>query len=169
MRERNKQIEPFINQDEKFKIWLVGFTDGEGSFVITKSGGYYKLQYNLSQSAYNLRLLYYIKSKLGYGNVSKSLKQNLGNFRITDRKILNKIIFSIFDKYPLLTSKYYNYERFKKAYYILEDKNITTSTKNEMIKQLISVDMPSDYMSPALKHLSIHSEYKQLAQAISIY
>jgi Cytochrome C and Quinol oxidase polypeptide I/LAGLIDADG endonuclease len=174
MRERNKEIdiidndeksnlnddEKFkLNDNEKFKLWLVGFTDGDGSFVITKSGGYYRLQYNLSQSIYNLRILYYIKTMLGYGSVTKSVKQSWGNFRITDRKVLNEVIFPIFDKYPLLTSKYYNYLKFKNAHSILEDKNLSTPEKNRMVEELLLKHMPSDYISPAIKHLTLKNIY----------
>jgi hypothetical protein len=148
---------------------LVGFTDGDGCFSVVKSGDTYRLQYSLSQSAYNLRILYYIKSSLGYGGVSKSEKQNWGNFRITDRKVLNQVVFPIFDKYPLLTSKQFNYLRFKKAYDILENKNLTTVIKNKMIEELLSEKLPTDYVSPAISHLSETSSYEEIADAISIY
>lgn len=166
MREsKKKNIWNNLNDNEKFKIWLVGFTDGDGCFSIVKSGGTYRLQYSLSQSSYNLRLLYYVKKNLGYGSVSKSW----GNFRITDRKVLNQVIFPIFDKYPLLTSKYFNYQRFKKAYDILENKNITTTIKNKMIEELLSEKLPVDYVSPAISHLSENSSYEEIANTISIY
>lgn len=158
-----------LNDDEKFKIWLVGFTDGDGCFSVVKSGGTYRLQFSLSQSTYNLRILYYVKKKLGYGNVSKSLKQNWGNFRITDRKCLNKIIFPIFDKYPLLTSKYFNYIRFKKAYTILENCNITTTIKNEKIEELLAKKLPENYISPAIINLNENSKYEEIESIISIY
>ena len=157
-----------FNDDEKFKQWLVGFTDGDGYFTVVKSGGTYRLQYGLSQSEYNFRLLYYVKKNLGYGSVSKSSKQTWGNFRITDRKVLNKVIFPIFDKYPLLTSKYFNYQRFKKAFYILENKNFTTVVKNEKIKELLSSELPADYISPAISHLTSSSSYSEIANTISV-
>jgi hypothetical protein len=148
---------------------LVGFTDGDGSFSVVKSGGTYRLQYGLSQSAYNLRILYHVKKNLGYGSVSKSSKQSWGNFRITDRKVLNQEIFPIFDKYPLLTSKYFNYQRFKKAYDILENKNLTTTVKNKKIEELLSEKLPVDYVSPAISHLNENSSYEEIADVISIY
>jgi hypothetical protein len=158
-----------LNDDEKFKIWLVGFTDGDGCFSVVKSGGTYRLQYSLSQSAYNLRILYYVKKNLGYGSVSKSLKQSWGNFRITDRKVLNSVIFPIFDLYPLLTSKYFNYQRFKKAYNILENKNLTTHIKNEKIEALLLEKLPVDYISPAICHLNENSSYEEIENVLSIY
>jgi len=81
------QLNPYykwhnLNDNEKFKMWLVGFTDGDGCFSIVKSGGTYRLHYILSQSEYNIKLLYYIKQNLGHGSVSKSSKQTWANYRI---------------------------------------------------------------------------------------
>lgn len=174
LRDKNKWNN--LNDGEKFKIWLVGFTDGDGCFSVVKSGGSYRLQFSLSQSAYNLRILYYVKKKLGYGSVSKSLKQSWGNYRITDRKCLNQVIFPIFDKYPLLTSKYFNYIRFKKAYDILENKDFTTTTiKNQKIEELLAEKLPAgaaggeNYISPALQNLNENSRYEEIENVISIY
>jgi len=174
MRENEKYKNKWNNlsEEEKFKLWLVGFTDGDGCFSIVKSGGTFRLQFSLSQSEYNLRLLYYIKKKLGYGSVSKSSKQSWGNFRITDRKVLNQVIFPIFDKYPLLTSKYFNYVRFKEAYYILENKELTTEMKNKMIEELSTLrykELPINYISPAISHLSKESKYEDIVPVISVY
>ena len=171
MRENDKYGNKWNNlsEEEKFKTWLVGFTDGDGCFSIVKSGGTFRLQFSLSQSEYNLRLLYYIKKNLGYGSVSKSSKQNWGNFRITDRKVLNQVIFPIFDKYPLLTSKYFNYVRFKEAYYILENKELTTEMKNKMIEELRSKELPANYISPAISSLNKESKYEDIIKVISVY
>ena len=167
--ERYKNKQNNLNDKEKFKLWLVGFTDGDGSFSIVKSGGTFRLQYGLSQSEYNLRLLYYVKKKLGYGSVSKSSKQNWGNFRITDRKVLNEVIFPIFDKYPLLTSKYYNYLKFKEAYNILENKELTTEIKNNMIENLRLKELPDNYISPAISHLNAESDHESIINVVSIH
>jgi len=116
--------------DIQFNQWLVGFTDGDGCFSIPKCGKYYQLQYSLSQSYYNIRILYYVKSKLGYGGVSKYEKNQIAHFRISDRKGLANVIFPIFDQFPLRTSKYYYYIKFKKAYEILENPSLNTEQKN---------------------------------------
>lgn len=45
-----------------FEGWLVGVTDGDGSFSIIRQGGdKFNLVFKIGQSPYNLRLLYYIK------------------------------------------------------------------------------------------------------------
>jgi hypothetical protein len=64
-----------------------------------------------AQNIYNLRLLYYIKTTLGYGRVLKLESKKLAFFYcivlyciITNRNILKEQIFPIFDKYLLYSS-----------------------------------------------------------------
>jgi len=72
----------------------------------------------------------------------------MADFRIRNREILNKNIFPIFDKYPLLTSKYYDYIKFKKAYLIMTDLNITKEDKDYLLSKLINEKRPKNYISP---------------------
>jgi hypothetical protein len=153
---------------KEFYQWLVGFTDGDGSFSIVKSGNSYRLHFGLGQSFYNLRLLYWIKSNLGYGSVTKYNTKKVAQLRITDRKVLNNIIFPIFDQYPLLTSKYFNYMKFKEAYNILERKDLSTLEKNNLIFEVKNKNMPNDFVSPAINHLSLSSEHYEIKTSISI-
>ena len=114
-------------------------------------------------------MLYYIKSNLGYGGVSKYQVKQVAHFRISDRKCLNEIIFPIFDKHPLLTSKYFTYLRFKKAYSILENKNLTTDEKNQQIKNILSQKLADNYIAPSLLHLNENSCHEEIKCIISIY
>ena len=132
-----------------FYQWLVGFTDGDGTFSIAIQNGKWSLSFKLSQHEYNMRLLYFIKSQLGVGNINKETKTNMVNYRIRDRKKLVEIIFPIFDNYPLLTSKYFNYLKFKEAYRILEDTSLTKSQRDELMFDLIKKVPSEDYISPA--------------------
>ena len=137
---------------QDFYQWLVGFTDGDGSFTISyqtlKDGKIkWSLFFKISQSSYNLRALYYIKKQLGYGSIQLETKTNNADFRIRDRKIINKIIFPIFDNYPLLTSKYFEYVKFKKAYNILNDSSIDYEEKNKLLLILKNEKKPNEYIS----------------------
>ena len=154
---------------DEFCNWFGGFTDGDGSFSIVKSGGSYRLHFGISQSFYNIRILYYIKSVLGYGSVTKYEREKTAQFRITDRKILAKVIFPIFDKYPLLTSKYFNYLKFKEVYGILERVDLTTKEKNILIENIKNKPLANDYVSPGISFLSINSTYETIISTISIY
>ena len=99
-----------------------------------------------------MRLLYHIKKELGIGSVTKD--NTKGQFFIRDRKKLNEIIFPIFDKYPLLTSKYFSYLCFKKAYLILISNIYTDTQKNAEIEKLLRCGLPSIGVSPKISHLN---------------
>jgi LAGLIDADG endonuclease len=59
------------------------------------------------------------------------------------------VIFPIFDNYPLLTSKYFNYLKLKEAYNILENNNLTKIKQDELMFNLVKTLPSSDYISPA--------------------
>lgn len=121
--------------------------DGDGCFSIYHQNGKWSLIFKIVLSRYNLRALYFIKNQLGVGRVTKD--NSKGQIFIRDRKTLEKIIFPIFDKYPLLTSKYFNYEKLKQAFFILEDKSLTRDQKNQKLFELKNKSIPESYISPS--------------------
>lgn len=145
----------YYENKDNFHQWLVGFTDGEGSFsVIRVAERKWTLFFKISQSTYNLRILYFIKRQLGVGSVHVEADSSKGDFRIRDRNIIGSVIIPIFDKYPLLTSKYYNYQNFKKAYEILINSNFTSTEKDSLLLEMKSQKAPIDYISPAWEILN---------------
>jgi hypothetical protein len=147
--------EEYLNKNNKawFEQWLVGVTDGDGTFSIVRQNNKWNLAFKITQSRYNLRLLYYIKKELGVGSVTKDSTK--AQFFIRDRKKLNEIIFPIFDKYPLLTSKMFNYDKFKQAYSVLEDVNLTKEEKDIKLFELKDRAIPENYISPAWEKASL--------------
>lgn len=99
--------------------------------------------------------MYYIKQQLGVGSVSVDLNREMASFRIRDRKQLANIIFPIFDQYPLLTTKYFNYAKFKSAYTILEDKELTKSQRNVQIETLQLTKPDESYISPGWSKITL--------------
>ena len=148
--ETNNFTKQVLNQNkELFYQWLVGFTDGDGTFSIAYQNEKWSLTFKLSQHEYNIRLLHFIKKQLGVGNINIEAKTKMVNYRIRDRKYLAKIIFPIFDNYPLLTSKYFNYLKFKEAYRILEDTSLTKAQRDELMFNLVKKVPSEGYISPA--------------------
>lgn len=135
----------------------MGLTDSDyfDSFSIEKIKGRFVLKYSIHQPFYNLRLLYHIKKTLGYGKVLKFESRRLACFTISDRKVLKEIIFPIFDKYPLLTSKYFNYFKFKQAFYILENASLTKDEKDQKLFVLKDQSIPENYISPAWNNINL--------------
>jgi len=136
-----------INNRSRFEQWLVGFTDGDGNFSITNQGKKWGLSFKLAQSRYNLRVLNYVKKELGVGSITKDGTK--GQYFIRDRKLIESIIIPIFDKYPLLTTKYFDYLKFKKALLILNDVNLSIPDKNAKLMNIKNSKVEANYISPA--------------------
>jgi len=69
-----------------FLEWLIGFSEGEGSFISAKRGD---LAFVITQSTTDIKSLNLIKDTLGFGSVIKqSVKQNTHRFVIQDIKNL---------------------------------------------------------------------------------
>jgi hypothetical protein len=132
-----------------FAQWLVGVTDGDGTFHFSKKNGKYRLYFKVAQSTYNLRLLYYIKTQLGVGQVVVS--GTMGEYRVRDRKVIINHIIPLFTAYPLLTSKYFHFNRFKQAATIMIDTSLSKSQKDTLITELANQALPHNYISPAWK------------------
>lgn len=131
-----------------FEEWLVGFTDGDGTFniYINKKNNKLIFTYKIALSSNNLQLLNYIKSELKCGDVGLETNKHIAYFRIRDRVHLLQKVIPIFDKYPLLTSKQFNYLKFKKALLLSFD----YSEKIDKIKQITEIKneiVPNDYIS----------------------
>jgi hypothetical protein len=134
---------------EIFHQWLVGFTDGDGSFSIVRQNNKWSLTFKLSQSTYNLRVLNFIKTQLKAGKIYVEKDGSHAHFRIRDRKLIESIVFPIFDKYTLLTTKQFNYNKFKEAYFILTNPSLNNLEKDTLIFNIIKTRPPLNYISPA--------------------
>ena len=151
----------FKNSTE-FNEWLVGITDGDGTFYFNKNKkGVWGFTFKIGQSNYNLRLLYHIKSVLKVGSISvPNSKDNTAEFRIRDIQHIIQYILPIFDKYPLLTSKHYHYSLFKEAIIIMANPSLDKEMKDKLISDIKSKSLngiPTDYVSPAWPSNTVNS------------
>jgi hypothetical protein len=140
-----------------FEQWLVGFTDGDGNFHISHQGTgtstKWTLGYKLTQSAYNLRILNYIKKELGVGTITKDGTKV--QYFIRNRKIIETILIPIFDKYPLLTTKNFDYVKLKKALAILNNISMTREEQNSKLLAIKETKPNKDYLSPAWNNANL--------------
>lgn len=76
--------------NDNFKLWFIGFIEGNDSFIINSNG---TLEFKVTQSSIDVQILYYIKKELGFGKISiQDKNNNTHQFRIRDKKFLLKII-----------------------------------------------------------------------------
>ena len=136
-----------------FQQWFVGFTDGDGNFHISHQGDKWGLSFKVAQSRYNLRVLHYIKKELGVGSITKDGTK--GQIFIRDRKSIETVLIPIFDKYPLLTTKYFYYIKLKKALNILNNVNLSKQEKNTKLMAIKNSKVSNDYLSPAWKDTNL--------------
>ena len=82
--------EAFVLKDNFFKLWFAGFVEGDGSFIINKTG---YLEFKVTQSSVDAQILFYIKKTLGFGVVRIQDKNNNTHcFRVRDKQGLFNII-----------------------------------------------------------------------------
>jgi len=82
-----KEYYPNLKQpDINFLQWFIGFSEGEGSFILAKRGD---LSFVVTQSTRDIQCLNYIKDNLGFGKVIKqSVKQSTHRYIVQDIKNL---------------------------------------------------------------------------------
>jgi hypothetical protein len=84
---------------------------------------------------------------LGVGSVTKD--NTKGQFFIRDRQVIKTILLPIFDKYSLLTTKHFDYLKFKQAFDILENNDLSKDEKHSKLLLLKDSKAPTNYISPA--------------------
>lgn len=145
---RNDCVSPSCHSNS-FYEWLVGFTEGDGSFFIqrqsiNKNHSKWGIGFKIALSSYNYRALAYIKSKLGVGHIGLDRRSNMLQYRVRNRKHLSDYIFPIFEKYPMISAKNYDFLRVKEAYKILENDCIDSNEKEAQLLQIYQVRLSQD-------------------------
>jgi len=73
-----------------FLEWFIGFTEGDGSFIVSKD----KVYFDITQNLQDIQVLYYIKKELGLGKVMiRSEKhRNVGVFYVSSKENFTRLI-----------------------------------------------------------------------------
>jgi len=153
---RYMQIYSNSSNSLNFEEWLVGFSDGDGTFnVLIYQGTKVTFTFKIVQSFYNIKLLYLIRSKLGVGDINLKEGLNLAAYRLRNKDYILEKIIPIFDKHILFTSKRFNYLIFKECLLISMRKDITQNEKIELIRNIHRKTIPNNYVSDAWGSLNI--------------
>jgi hypothetical protein len=124
--------------------FIVGFIDGEGCFniSITKNSkmsvGYnVQVKMHITQNTTSVKVLHLIKDFFGCGSmVIHNKTGDRMRFQITGLKDINNILIPFLDKYTLLSSKFLNYQDFKKAVKLINNKEHLTLEGIQKLKYL---------------------------------
>ncbi|PVU98264.1 hypothetical protein BB561_000014 [Smittium simulii] len=122
-------MEKFRKKNNLNPNYIVGFTDAEGSFYISIYKNIWTNNYKVScemhitQNIHSIKILEKIRDyfKCGIIKVDNKLTNTM-RYQINSYKDIADIIIPFFDKYPLLTSKYLNYQTFKEAIHLMINK-----------------------------------------------
>ena len=114
-----------IDLNVDFKYWLIGFIEGDGSFIINRNG---YLEFKITQSSNDPQILFYIKKELGFGSVSvQDRKSKTHHFRVRDKKGILKLI-QIFNGNLLLEKSRDQFEKWVEAFNECYGTSIITKT-----------------------------------------
>ena len=138
----------------KINPWFVsGFSDGEGCFMITitenkklKLGFQVQLFFVIGLHHRDKALLEKILIYFAVGNITKE-KSGILKYKVSSVKDL-RVIIDHFDKYPLITDKWSDYQLFKQAFKLLERQEHLTI---EGLKKILSIRASMNWgLSPEL-------------------
>lgn len=108
----NKYGEIYPNQklpSKEFLDWLIGFTEGDGSFILAKRGD---LSFVITQSTKDIKILKYIKENLGFGQIIVQSKiQKTHRFIVQDINNLY-LITLLFNGNLVFITKKARFDRF---------------------------------------------------------
>lgn len=75
--------------------------------------------------------------------------KNIAEFRVRRIDHITEHILPIFDHYPLLTSKYFNYIKFKEGIQVINNFSMCQNDKDKLLTSIKNAIIPKDYISPA--------------------
>lgn len=140
----NLKDKPHLNTSSDLNNhWLAGFLDADGSFQIKvldrvepNSKPCIEVRLYIQVDQKTRLLLDLIKDNFG-GNIGYRKSQDTYYYSSTSFGSAKKLIVYL-DRFPLQSSKYLNYLKWRKAYLLVQTKNHLTTEGQNMIKQIKS-------------------------------
>ena len=137
------------------KSYITGFVDGEGCFLISfslrskmKLGIEVRPSFSVSQHKRSQDIIFFLQRFFRCGGVRFSKKDQNYKFEVRNISELMKIIIPHFKKYPLMTSKKDEFERFTKiCELIYSNHHLSREGLEEIIKlsEKVNIDGNKKY------------------------
>jgi len=139
-----------LNTGDLIYPYLVGLFEADGWFSLSKKGKYLTYELGIELSIRDIQLIYRIKDILGVGTVHFRRNKDRAEtvfFRIRNKNHLMDIIIPIFDKYPFISNKQYDYLRFKQALLsnLVYSKDLMQYTRNDITLNSVETIVNLDY------------------------
>jgi hypothetical protein len=156
----------------KQQAWLVGFYEANGWFGMSCNGKYIQYECGLELSIKDMPLLYQIKNLLNVDGSIRPRKDrpNIVTFKIRNKNDLKTKIVPIFERFPMISSKHFQFENFKKC---LCDLNLICASDltkfelvsyknqpNPSIKNILATDYFDDWLVGFINGEGCFSVYK---------
>lgn len=106
----NREYRQLLNKDTpepSFLTWLIGFTEGDGSFIVSKRGD---LSFVITQDTRDIQVLNMIQRELGFGKIIKQEKTT-SRFVVQDKKGLY-LIAALFNGNLVTPTKMESFQKF---------------------------------------------------------
>lgn len=149
--------------NNEFSSWISGFVDGEGCFCISfnlreknNMGIEVRPSFNIAQNKASLASLELIKNHFLCGTIRFHKKDQTFRYDVRSLSDLHHIILPHFKKYPLLTQKSLDYEKFKQiCYLMMQKKHLSYHGLQEILMLAYSMNPAGKRKYPLQKLLSL--------------
>ncbi len=115
--------------DNLFLEWFIGFVEGHGTFIVSNQRLFFIINHQ------EQRILYYIRTKLGFGKVSHY--QNYSRYIVADRINVDRLI-SLFNGNLLLEKTNTLFGLWLSARNLYSEKNIEKISRNKVYEPLFT-------------------------------
>lgn len=146
--------------NNKFLEWFIGFTDGEGGFFISKitsqGRSAYSFNFRITLHIDDSLCLCNIRDTLGFGKVYEYKDRYNSSFTVSKKEDIKNLI-TIFDSYPLQSTKLLNFLDFRKAFHIY---NISPNRTPEVMDEVAKISRGmnrnrTDFIFPSFHQIQI--------------
>ena len=130
----NNQARDIKMSDDEFAQWLSGFTDAEVNFyILIPKNNVISFRFKIKLHLDDKDALVFIQSRLKCGNIITAQGKSYASFELTRIADIQAILIPLFDKFPLIGTKYLDYLALKKAIDIKFDQSLSKSDKLDLI------------------------------------
>lgn len=152
--------------------WITGFTDAEGSFIISisrdktkKLGFVITCAFMIGLNTTDKLIIEHIKNYFGVGEIYNHSTENICRYKVSNFSDLYNVIIPHFLKYPLLTQKYVDFQLFCRVLDLIkEKKHLTEEGLNKIVNIKASMNTGiTDTLKenfPNVNPISIKNIYK---------